>query len=275
MHASTVQASAGSIIGFACAAGKTAADGVKGGKNGLFTTHLLKYIVKECEQIQDLLIHVSRGVYDDSRGEQMPHQSVALLDPYICLAKVGDRPANDWKLETSNVLQNILINSFIFRRLDDGRVDDEISGSPWKREDENENENNNENENTKENENTNENTNENENENQCECGGNHEEENENENNEQNENENENQCECGGNHGEDNENDQQHWQRKIFRIVDIPVHYESLQVDKKSSVLTRFGFIYPRVFFFQNKTRVSTTDSQRRISETWQCSCLFS
>ncbi|CAF4038809.1 unnamed protein product [Adineta steineri] len=81
-------ASAGSLIAFACAPGATASDGSD--RNGLFTKHLLQNITKPNEQIQDLLIDVTKGVATESYNKQIPWYHSSLMDRNIMLSSNGN-----------------------------------------------------------------------------------------------------------------------------------------------------------------------------------------
>ena len=62
-----------SLIGFACAPGKTAADVCASSRNGLFTSHLLQHIAKQGEELIMVLVDVARGVVEETGGNQEPH----------------------------------------------------------------------------------------------------------------------------------------------------------------------------------------------------------
>jgi uncharacterized caspase-like protein len=68
----------GSLIAFACAAGRTASDKSRDRRNGLFTYHLLKYICEPNTSINQIMIKVCNGVTRDSNDTQWPHTSNAL-----------------------------------------------------------------------------------------------------------------------------------------------------------------------------------------------------
>ncbi len=64
----------GSAIAFATAPGKTAADTSKGGRNGLFTKHLLtglKYAEQHNQRLDDMFMSVNKNVFNESNGEQI------------------------------------------------------------------------------------------------------------------------------------------------------------------------------------------------------------
>jgi len=74
----------GSIIAFATALGKTASDTSKNGRNGLFTSHLLKALKKahqSCQRVDDMFMEVSNAVMRESGERQEPWQHVSLIEP--------------------------------------------------------------------------------------------------------------------------------------------------------------------------------------------------
>jgi formylglycine-generating enzyme required for sulfatase activity len=75
----------GSIIAFATDAGKTAADSSKNGRNGLFTSHLIKALdraYKTHQRVDDMFMGVRRAVMRESKGKQEPWQLYSLNRPY-------------------------------------------------------------------------------------------------------------------------------------------------------------------------------------------------
>ena len=66
----------GSIIAFATAPGKTAADG--NGRNGTFTKHLLQYIHQPELTIEQMLKQVRVGVIEETGGSQTPWETSSL-----------------------------------------------------------------------------------------------------------------------------------------------------------------------------------------------------
>ncbi|CAF4476018.1 unnamed protein product [Rotaria socialis] len=72
-------APAGSLIQFACAPGKLAADDSDQAKNGLFTKHLLKHIARPSIDVDILLRAVANGVFEESKGEQTPYRDSCLM----------------------------------------------------------------------------------------------------------------------------------------------------------------------------------------------------
>jgi len=83
MGLSEMKAPAGSVLAFACAPGKTAGDG--GGRNGVFTAHLLKHIKTPGVDVDRMLRAVARGVHDNTRGAQDPYHNHNLRQDSVCL----------------------------------------------------------------------------------------------------------------------------------------------------------------------------------------------
>ncbi|CAF1338855.1 unnamed protein product [Rotaria sp. Silwood1] len=79
-------AKAGMLIAFACAPGTTANDKAPNGRNGMFTYHLLRHITRPREDLLMLLVDVTDGVVNDTKGKQMPYTTSALTKRGICLA---------------------------------------------------------------------------------------------------------------------------------------------------------------------------------------------
>ena len=75
----------GSIIAFATSEGKTASDISDNGRNGLFTSHLIKALKtanQTHQRIDDLFMAVSDAVTTESRGKQEPWQQDSLKRPF-------------------------------------------------------------------------------------------------------------------------------------------------------------------------------------------------
>jgi hypothetical protein len=71
-----VEAPPGTLIAFATAPGSTAADG--GGRNGLYTQHLVKQMDKPGAAIEEVFKAVRAGVRSDSKNLQIPWESTSL-----------------------------------------------------------------------------------------------------------------------------------------------------------------------------------------------------
>jgi hypothetical protein len=78
-----MRAPAGSVIAFACAAGMTAQDGA--GRNGVFTSHLLKHLTKPGVDVDNVLRAVSAGVYEETRQAQDPYHNHNLKTTNVCI----------------------------------------------------------------------------------------------------------------------------------------------------------------------------------------------
>jgi uncharacterized caspase-like protein len=76
----TIDAPAGTVIAFATAPGKTAADG--SGANGLFTTHFLAQLRIPNQKLEDVLKNTRKGVAADSQNEQIPWDSSSLTGDF-------------------------------------------------------------------------------------------------------------------------------------------------------------------------------------------------
>jgi hypothetical protein len=73
-----MSAPAGSVIGFACAPGKTAGDASSNGRNGIFTKHILEHITKPGEEILMILVDIANGVATETNGVQEPYLTSSL-----------------------------------------------------------------------------------------------------------------------------------------------------------------------------------------------------
>jgi hypothetical protein len=78
----------GSIIAFATAPGKTAADG--SGRNGTFTKHLLEYIHRPELTIEQMFKQVRVAVIDETGGSQTPWETSSLQSDF-CFAGCPDQ----------------------------------------------------------------------------------------------------------------------------------------------------------------------------------------
>ncbi len=72
----SLNAPANTLIAFATAPGKKASDG--GGKNGLYTSHLLRHLGAADTGIEDVFKLVRVGVLEESGGQQMPWENTSL-----------------------------------------------------------------------------------------------------------------------------------------------------------------------------------------------------
>ncbi len=80
----------GSIIAYATAPGALAADGQ--GRNGLYTSHLLKHLPRPGVTIEQVLKEVGRGVHQDSGGVQMPWISTSYYGDFFPAGSGGQPP---------------------------------------------------------------------------------------------------------------------------------------------------------------------------------------
>src|SRR5690242_4210791 len=76
-----VDAPPGTLIAFATAPGSTAADG--GGRNGLYTQHLVGEIVRPNAPIEDVFKAVRVAVRTESKGLQIPWESTSLESRFV------------------------------------------------------------------------------------------------------------------------------------------------------------------------------------------------
>lgn|GEM_PF-4076766 len=82
-----MDAPTGSILSYSTAPGSIAADGI--GKNGLYTSYLLKYIGMPMLKIEDMFKNVRIGVSKDSGGKQTPWESSSLMGDFYFSTKRG------------------------------------------------------------------------------------------------------------------------------------------------------------------------------------------
>jgi tetratricopeptide (TPR) repeat protein len=75
-----VQTASGTLIAFATAPGKVASDGI--GRNGLFTSHLLKYIKTPNLDVDLMLRQVRSDVAKDTKNYQVPWNSSSLTGEF-------------------------------------------------------------------------------------------------------------------------------------------------------------------------------------------------
>jgi uncharacterized caspase-like protein len=75
---STMRAVAGSLVAFACDAGKTVVDGSVNERNGIFTAHLLEHIAQPNSTIDEIMYDVCDGVMTESDNDQCPFRVSSL-----------------------------------------------------------------------------------------------------------------------------------------------------------------------------------------------------
>ena len=76
-----IDAPPGTFIAFATAPGSTAADG--GGRNGLYTHHLVREIARPGAAIEEMFKAVRAGVRKDSKSAQVPWESTSLETSFV------------------------------------------------------------------------------------------------------------------------------------------------------------------------------------------------
>src|SRR5258706_115415 len=86
-----VDAPPGTLIAFATAPGSTAADG--GGRNGLYTQHLVKQIGRPGLAVEEVFKTVRAGVRADSKNQQIPWESTSLESAFAFRAPPPKPPA--------------------------------------------------------------------------------------------------------------------------------------------------------------------------------------
>lgn len=101
----SIDAPSGTMIAFATAPGKVAADG--SGANGLYTSHLLKALRVPNLKLEDVLKMTRKGVAADSHNEQVPWDSSSMTGEfYFHVSKISEepvKPVNQTKSEASKV----------------------------------------------------------------------------------------------------------------------------------------------------------------------------
>jgi uncharacterized caspase-like protein len=81
----SVDAPAGSLVAFATGPSKVAADG--SGRNGLYTSHLLRHINTPNLKIEEIFKRVRMGVMEQSAGDQVPWENTSLTEDFILNAQ--------------------------------------------------------------------------------------------------------------------------------------------------------------------------------------------
>lgn len=107
-----LESTSGSIIAFATSPGKTAEDSSIGGKNGLFTRHLLdglKVAHQSHQRIDDMFMQVRNAVMQESKGNQEPWYSASLNKAFCfggCQTSPTVQTAKQQKLSNTGVRQH-------------------------------------------------------------------------------------------------------------------------------------------------------------------------
>jgi uncharacterized caspase-like protein len=83
----SLDAPANTLVAFATAPGKMASDG--GGKNGLYTGHLLRHLGAPDTSIEDVFKLVRVGVLEESGGQQMPWENTSLTASLVMAPRAG------------------------------------------------------------------------------------------------------------------------------------------------------------------------------------------
>jgi uncharacterized caspase-like protein len=83
----SMDAPIGTLIGYATAPGRTAADGT--GANGLYTQELLKALQTPGLRVEDVLKRTRIGVVERSKGQQTPWESSSLIGDFYFSPAVG------------------------------------------------------------------------------------------------------------------------------------------------------------------------------------------
>ena len=79
-----IQAAPGTLIAYATAPGKVANDG--DGRNGVYTAHLLRYLMTPGLSVEHLLKRVRAAVIETTRGEQTPWELSSLIEDFFFAA---------------------------------------------------------------------------------------------------------------------------------------------------------------------------------------------
>jgi caspase domain-containing protein len=86
-----MEAPVGTLVAFATAPGSVASDGQ--GKNGLYTQHLLRAMLRPGLKIEDVFKRVRAGVRRDSKGRQVPWENTSLEGDFVFVSQPPARPA--------------------------------------------------------------------------------------------------------------------------------------------------------------------------------------
>jgi hypothetical protein len=86
-----MEAPVGTFVAFATAPGSVASDGQ--GKNGLYTQHLLRAMLRPGVKIEDVFKDVRAGVRRDSQGRQVPWENTSLEGDFVFVPRPPAPPA--------------------------------------------------------------------------------------------------------------------------------------------------------------------------------------
>lgn len=77
-----MDAPVGTLVAFSTAPGSVASDGVQGGINGLYTSHLLNALQRPGLKVEDVFKQVRMGVLRDSQNRQVPWEASLLIGDF-------------------------------------------------------------------------------------------------------------------------------------------------------------------------------------------------
>ncbi|WP_421900625.1 caspase family protein [Maridesulfovibrio sp.] len=83
-----MDAPTGSIVAYSTAPGSVAADG--SGRNGVYTKHLLQFLMQPGLDISDVFFYTRKGVVQETGGGQVPWESSSLVDRFYFLEAPSD-----------------------------------------------------------------------------------------------------------------------------------------------------------------------------------------
>ena len=82
-------ASAGSVMAYSCEPNKVSWDGAGGGRNGAFTTALLRHLTCDGEHVEDVFTKTTKDCVELTRGNQdgpqRPWKHADLTETHVCL----------------------------------------------------------------------------------------------------------------------------------------------------------------------------------------------
>jgi len=77
-----MDAPVGTLVAFSTAPGSVASDGLQGGGNGLYTSHLLTALQRPGLKVEDVFKQVRMGVLRDSQNRQVPWEASSLIGDF-------------------------------------------------------------------------------------------------------------------------------------------------------------------------------------------------
>ncbi len=77
-----MDAPVGTLVAFSTAPGSVASDGLQGGSNGLYTSHLLNALQRPGLKVEDVFKQVRMGVLRDSQNRQVPWEASSLIGDF-------------------------------------------------------------------------------------------------------------------------------------------------------------------------------------------------